>query len=388
MKLELPMIITLILIFLSGSIFFIEYLYPISYIIVFLVFFILNLLQKYKKVNYLDTTFLILMIIFNLVTFLISNDSDLSSYIGFLTSIFISFFASRLLTISKFEFSLSKIITFLSFISILFFVFGLIHPEVISNNFKLIEGKSNIDYYNLFIHVYHYSEGESVLRNTVYIDPRNSSIFWEPGVFQAFININIYLILTNAQFSMKRKIPLLLVNTIALITTYSITGYFIFVFIVFDYFFKLFKNVKIKSGNKKLILLVFSLITLFIFNIGGLNIIIARILYYGDNVFDFIKAVLSRTYFQNLSIFKDKMQFILFGFGYSYPRNPNANSIVEMIIVNGILFSSTILFYLWFKIRRYYKNSTLFIIMLLICISEPLLLRPIFLFFLFIKEEK
>lgn len=388
MKLELPTIVIIVLIYITGSFFFFEYLYPMSYIVVFIAFFILNLFKKNKKLNSIDVIFITLLIVLNLITLLISNDSDISSYLGFLTALSIAFFASRLLTKTNFEFSYSRIITILSFISVIFFVFGLLYPEVIANNFSLIKGKSNIDYYNFYLHVFQYSENASLHYGRIYIDPRNSSIFSEPGVFQAFININIYFILKNINYRPRKKIILLIINIVALITTYSITGFFILIFIIIEYFYKLIKYEKYKRKTNILVMLIIILIILFVFTLGGLDIILARIVEYGDNINDFVNAIITRTYFYNLSIFKDKMQFIFFGFGYSYPRNPNANSIVEMIIVNGILFSSTILFYLWFKIRRYYKNSTLFIVMLLICLSEPLLLRPIFLFFLFIKEEK
>lgn len=388
MKIELTTLVTIILIYISGSIFFIEYLYPISYIVVFVVFYILNLLKNNKKMNSIDVIFITLLIVLNLITLLISNNSDISSYLGFLTALSIAFIVSRLLTKANFVSSYSKIITILSFISVMFFVFGLLYPEVIANNFTLIKGKSGIDYYNLYLHVYQYSENASLLFNKVYIDPRNSSIFSEPGVLQAFININIYFILKNIDYNPRKKIILLIINIVALITTYSITGFFILIFIIIEYFYKLIKYEKYKRKTNILVILIIILIILFVFTLGGLDIILARIVEYGDNINDFVNAIITRTYFYNLSVFKDKIQYLFFGFGYNYFRNPNANSIVEMMITNGLLFSSLLLIYLWYKIKKCFKSSTLLLIFLLIFLTEPLLLRPFFLLFLFLSEEK
>lgn len=387
MKLELTTIITIILIYISGSIFFIEYLYPISYIVVFVTLFIMNLLKKFNKVYLIDVIFITFLIVLSLITLLISNDSDISSYLGFITSLFIAFFASRLLTKSNFLTIYTKIVSFLSFTSIIFFIFGLINPNFIVENLTFIKGIQDVDYYNAFIHVYQYSKNASLLFNRVYIDPRNASIFWESGVFQAFININIYLILKNTNFNSRQRILLLFINIVALITTYSITGLFILILIILDYFYKLIKYDEYRRKNIVLNILTITLIILFIFVFGGFNIILSRILEYGDNINDFINAIIKRTYIQNLKVFNDNIQYLFFGFGYGFLRSESANSIVEVIITNGLFFSFTLIYYLQFKLKKYFKSSTLFQIMLLIFFSEPLLQKPFFLLFLFLQED-
>jgi len=57
---------------------------------------------------------------------------------------------------------------------------------------------------------------------------RNSGMFWEPGAFQAFINLCLFMNFYRMSFLLKQKYISLLIIVLALITTQSTTGYLIF----------------------------------------------------------------------------------------------------------------------------------------------------------------
>lgn len=66
--------------------------------------------------------------------------------------------------------------------------------------------------------------------------PRNSGMFWEPGVFQGYLNIAIALALLLPK-NKERKWSLVFLVT-ALLTTVSTTGYLVFGFIIIFYVYK------------------------------------------------------------------------------------------------------------------------------------------------------
>jgi hypothetical protein len=56
---------------------------------------------------------------------------------------------------------------------------------------------------------------------------RNSSMFWEPGAFQAMINLSLTLLPVSAWFERGRRLRMICV-LLALVTTFSTTGYLLF----------------------------------------------------------------------------------------------------------------------------------------------------------------
>ena len=65
---------------------------------------------------------------------------------------------------------------------------------------------------------------------------RNSGFAWEPGAFSVFINLAILFNLLRNKFRLKNN-PHLWVFTIALLTTFSTTGYSMFILMVFFYLY-------------------------------------------------------------------------------------------------------------------------------------------------------
>lgn len=73
------------------------------------------------------------------------------------------------------------------------------------------------------------------------ISGRNNGPFWEPGVFQIYINIAVmFLLFLKEHFSVKY----LVVFTVVLITTYSTTGYLCFAMLLITYVYNRGKKIK------------------------------------------------------------------------------------------------------------------------------------------------
>lgn len=66
----------------------------------------------------------------------------------------------------------------------------------------------------------------------LYDHPRNASIFWEPGLFQAFLNIALAMNISKSRKILSLKTIILL---LALFSTFSTTGYLTFVVILVGY---------------------------------------------------------------------------------------------------------------------------------------------------------
>lgn len=68
-----------------------------------------------------------------------------------------------------------------------------------------------------------------------YMQGRNWGPFWEPGVFQAYLNIALLFLLFNKNYSFFKKIVFSLVLIFAIVTTYSTTGYIVLTFVLLSY---------------------------------------------------------------------------------------------------------------------------------------------------------
>lgn len=86
---------------------------------------------------------------------------------------------------------------------------------------------------------------------------RNSSLFWEPGAYQAYLNICFFLNFVNIKFLYKHERFKLLFLVLCLLTTFSTTGYVLFFLLLLAY---LIKYSKVHKGT--IFLLSFVLLSL------------------------------------------------------------------------------------------------------------------------------
>lgn len=72
-----------------------------------------------------------------------------------------------------------------------------------------------------------------------WIQSRNYGPFWEPGAFEAFLNIDIFFLLFYSEVSNRKKILYVLIDIVAIITTLSTTGLMALPFFLVAYLFKI-----------------------------------------------------------------------------------------------------------------------------------------------------
>lgn len=159
----------------------------------------------------------------------------------YLTSFFIAFGAITLLRNRIFSLY-HDVVYYLCIISIIFWSIQQIIPEYLSFLFQFlsfsepgsINVESNIIFYT--INSPEFTEGSYKIDFGSISLFRNSGFAWEPGAFSVFINLAIFinLIITNFNIKGNRK---LLILILALITTFSTTGYGIFMLLILFYIY-------------------------------------------------------------------------------------------------------------------------------------------------------
>lgn len=136
---------------------------------------------------------------------------------------------------TKFSTTYFKIMYFLSLISLILFPIG----ELVSF-MPLVSIKMFNNYYSIIIYGQYINLGETV--------HRNSGMFWEPGAFATHIGIGYLLNIYRLKDILKTKESI--IQIIALVTTFSTTGYIFFMIVIaYFYFFK---------SNRRLLLLLFA----------------------------------------------------------------------------------------------------------------------------------
>lgn len=95
--------------------------------------------------------------------------------------------------------------------------------------------------------------------NVIYLNNRNSGIFWEPGAFQGYLNLAILFLVTTKDRFNKINVVKLLVLIIAVLTTMSTSGYFALLLSLVVWYLKKIDN---KFHKKHLLLFVVVLIVI------------------------------------------------------------------------------------------------------------------------------
>ena len=120
-----------------------------------------------------------------------------------------------------------KIMVWFSIISLVLYFFQLLVPSVASSFFSLFPDTNERGYNFLYLYKYFYSVSD----RTFYIGlTRNSGCSWEPGRYSIMLVYAIYVnFLKYGKITFNKNLFIL---TLALITTFSTTGYVVFFFLV------------------------------------------------------------------------------------------------------------------------------------------------------------
>lgn len=205
-------LIVFLIVFLSGSYVVTNGLVPsfaiiVSWIVLFIAFFL-----KIKKIDFRIIVAFVLLSSLMFISDLVNNEDMLVTFKAIFSFAAICLFANSF-SFTEFTTSFRRVIFPVCFISIfLFLIFTFYTP--MQSFFHDERGLCN-----LLIFIYYPGM------------KRNFGMFWEPGAFQIFINFALFFEL----FDKKPRIHYIIIFTLALITTFSTTG-FIALAVLFIYY--------------------------------------------------------------------------------------------------------------------------------------------------------
>lgn len=238
------------------------------------------------------------------------------------------------------------------------------------NSFEVINEKP----YRIFMGIHYHWQDVTWFNMKV---ARNNSIFWEPGVFQIFINLGLFYQFFLAKKVNKRQVSILLVS---LFTTFSTTGFILAIAILVASF--------IKKKSKNYLMLIFKVVTLPIILFTGI--------YVGFLVFDQKASSTSVSYDlrstdlqTGLELFQER-PFI--GWGYlnyetyeAATGTPNnSNGLVSMMFHQGILgimfhvLPAVMLVFWFFKHKNIWTATGFGVFYFMSAATEPLMYANIF----------
>ena len=249
---------------------------------------------------------------------------------------------------------------------------------------------------NTFKYLFFYSSKEFGLLSLYGIEfHRNSGLFWEPGILQAFLNMFFFL----EAFIIKKNKLLLGITAIVLLTTYSTTGIALLLVQAGFYIAQEMRN------NKMLIpiILLFAFPAYMVFSVN----IEEKV--HGEKEASFQKRLLDLTQplfialenpLTGVGLDMEQFQKIREEFYFSSPTLQEAQKSFEleqkvkttskgssnsvMFLFAAMGFPTALLFLSMFFKQKVitHKNALWVFIMLISVMSEPLLLRPFFFFFI------
>lgn len=149
----------------------------------------------------------------------LTNGDFRNGYLFLIMTFFSCMMCSECYSIELIFDLLFEIVTFISIVSLVLFLIYRIQPQLIYM-LPVFFNSNGIPFYTAFV---------ANVPNTFDSFQRNYGAFREPGVFQAFINISLMWAFFRKD---KTKIWKIIVLVIAMLTTFSTTGYIVFAFIL------------------------------------------------------------------------------------------------------------------------------------------------------------
>ncbi len=370
-------------IYMSGSAFMTMHYYKISLFCLLFLTLIIAFLVKLRKTDSLIPKTFVLGILGMCMAISIINAGIISdTYAAVFLQLAFALLFTELCSFTNFKKYYFDVISCLAIISLVFYAVLSIYPQVMLL-FPKFHGLGNIDYYNAGIYVF----GAFNTYETFVPFLRNNGIFWEPGCYQAFLNIGIIFALDKYQkanafskWDWVKSIALVL----TVLTTYSTMGYAV-LFLVFAANYRLFlpvikkykKWLAIGAGVLVLVLLLYFLFSSPASKIGGIKFFFKKIIKEITNGVFITRINLPefRILFENPKAFWG-MSAVAFDNLYANV----ANSVLHTAVTIGVPFV-TILLTLYFGFAKRIRTANkwvLFACLVLCFFNEMILWRPFF----------
>ena len=173
----------------------------------------------------------LIMSLFVMLVPLLFNDS-ISTYLAVIMQLGIGLFCASIISPNSFKQKYINIITFFAGVSLVGFAIGLVMPGV-ALRFPVTIGDASVDYYNAGIYVFMSPKGYA----SFFLTERNAGICWEPGCYQAFLNIGLLFLFNEEEKEHQKNFYFkFFVLLITIITTVSTTGIIILILLLVVYF--------------------------------------------------------------------------------------------------------------------------------------------------------
>lgn len=311
---------------------------------------------------------------------------DLKEYFVLICRIVLLAVTMDKITIPQFVKVFVNIMSFLAVFSLFWYVLVNLIP-----GFRL-PFQVETPYYGAFYHVLGFTSSRA---------SRNSGIFWEPGVFQIYLNLAILMIVFDKRGIIEKPIKKLGALTIALITTVSSTGYLCFVAIVCVALIS--KNLSSTGKLVKKYAVVFFVIFLAVEGATGkiteklVNKQGSFLSRHDDTVISFAIArdypilgtgiacdsseVWNRYLGMDNLIYKSEVPLA------------RSNGLGNMFFTSGFLFGAVYLLNIYFKSKKLFLTNGIetfgiWCVFLMIFFSEPIMFTPMWLSFFFNWREE
>ena len=156
------------------------------------------------------------------------DSPSLNSYVGNLLLLYGTFFLSAQMSFEVFKMKFSTLMFLIAIYSLIMYVLGLtIHLE----QYATVQNSMPI------LGIYNYKD---------IVMARSSGIFWEPGVYQIFLNLAVLFIIDVDHFKFTPKNTLqLAILAVSILTTRSTTGYVTFTCLIIYFIFRFFSSRKL-----------------------------------------------------------------------------------------------------------------------------------------------
>lgn len=313
---------------------------------VVLILFLFNRYCRYINKHLLIFTIIISFCVF--FTMLLNKDFR-NGYFIHLLVILVAFKIVNLLDFEDFMESFTKVMYFISTISIVLFLIVFFVPQIL-DRLPIIKNYGDVEFSTIIL--------SNIMRGGDLL--RNSSIFREPGVFGLYLTICLLFEFFQRE---KLKIKNIIIFSAALISTFSTMAFVCFALIIIGYVFNT-KNLK----AKKYTILSIIVFLIFIFPSISENIFFK----FNTDAAEY-RSTLSRisSITVPLSIFKDHpwgvgltnfvtlyplYSFKLFGLELK-PDSEATNTIINTFAIYGVIYGLILIYSIWRMIRRYEKSK-------------------------------
>jgi len=309
-----------------------------------------------------------------LVPFASKGVEGVTSYIAIILQVTIGAFCAILIPWKEFMRKFLNVIVVFATISLFFFLLSFVYPSI-ALLFPKTQGDASVDYYNAYVYVFMQPKGYTSFR----LLTRNTGICWEPGCYQAFLNIGLIFLLEKDDVGRNRiDIFCFTILFFAILTTMSTAGLIILVLTLCVYL-KVWTKHFIKLNNFFLIIFFTVIIILILNEISFSKAVLRKI----TDEFDIEEgSFMERVSLDKIKYIYDEGVFYFFGRSFDQWQDKKItvwNSIVHSFLCLGIPFTILQIAMLWRGAKVIAKKNIWFFTMIMLCCcTESLFWRVFF----------